>query len=107
MEIEELQRKQAEHDKKYGHHHEEFEKIRHITLHMGKLLGKLSTYCEAHEHGAHPSSDIIRNEVIPDLLVYSLQLGNLFKINLERTYTERLEQNTQRLHAREQEHHHD
>ena len=53
MEIKELQIKQSEFDKLYWEHNSsEFEKVRHITLHMGKLLGKLSTYCEAKEHKA-------------------------------------------------------
>ena len=51
MEIEELQKIQKEHDYEYwDHDSNELENIRHITLHVGKLLGKLAAYCEAHEH---------------------------------------------------------
>lgn len=44
MDTKDLQDKQAEYDSKYWQHNSsELEKVRHITLHLGKLLGKLST----------------------------------------------------------------
>jgi len=98
MELEDLQSKQAEYDRKYWQHNtSELEKIRHITLHVGKLLGKLSSYCEKQEHGVNYSTNQIRDEVTPDLLVYSLQLANLLGINLEGKYLNRLEENIKRL----------
>lgn len=90
----ELQKKQEEYDKKYWQIHGEFEKIRHITLHIGKLVGKLSTYCEAREHGTEVSNAQIRNEIIPDLQVYAFQLANLLGENAGECYLRRLEELT-------------
>lgn len=90
MELKQLQQKQDEYDKVYWQHNaSQLEKIRHISLHMGKLLGKLSTYCEGEEHGRSFPTRVIEKEVVPDLLVYSLQLANLLGIDLETTYLER------------------
>lgn len=93
MDSAKLQKRQAEFDAKYWEHAPgDYEKILHITLHMGKLLGKLSTYCEAIEHGAIISEAQIRNEVIPDLQVYAYQLANIFEENAGARYFARLEQ---------------
>lgn len=102
MDINELQKKQAEYDAKHWHQHGEFDKIRHITLHIGKLLGKLSTYCEAREHARDASDTQIRNEVIPDLQVYALQLANLLGENAGERYFRRLEETAAR--HRQEEH---
>lgn len=101
MDTKELQQKQGEYDAKYWEHNgSQLEKIRHITLHMGKLLGKLSTYCEHQEHKKdHPTTQI-HNEVIPDLLVYASQLANLLEIeDMGESYLKRSEDNKKRLHA--------
>lgn len=102
MELQTLQQKQAEYDAKYWEVNDsDFEKIRHISHHMGKLLGKMATYCEAKEHNLHASekisTDKIRKEVVPDLMVYALQLSNLLQVKLDEAYLERLDQNIQRL----------
>jgi len=98
LETKELQIKQADYDSKYWEHNSsELEKIRHITLHIGKLLGKISAYCESKEHGKDHSTDQIKDEVIPDLLVYALQLSNLLNIQLEKVYQKRLQNNIKRL----------
>lgn len=92
MNLEELQKIQEEYDSKYWQHNSsKLEKIRHITLHVGKLLGKLSTYCENQEHDVNYPTDQIKQEVIPDLLFYSLQLGNLLEVKVEEQYLKRLE----------------
>lgn len=98
MQLKELQKVQEVYDKEYWKHdHDEFGKIRYITLHMGKLIGKLNTYCEAKEHNANPSQDQLKNEVTPDLLFYALQLSNLLSVELEKQYLERLEKNKKNL----------
>lgn len=94
----ELQRAQAEYDATYWQHNaSELEKVRHITLHMGKLLGKLSAYCERAEHGTESSSQQLQDEVVSDLLVYSLQLANLFSLDLASKYEERQKANIMKL----------
>ena len=51
MDLEELQKIQEENDKKfYSHNKSELQDIRHCLLHLGKLIGKLSTFCEKSEH---------------------------------------------------------
>jgi len=98
--MKELQERQEEFDRKYWEHNEFGEKIRHINLHLGKLLGKISTYSEAREHGKEHSVDQIITEVVPDLLVYALQLSNLLGIELDTQYVTRLEDNVRRLHSK-------
>lgn len=98
MELKDLQKIQENYDENYWELNlDEFEKIRHITLHMGKLMGKISGYCEEKEHNVLKnglvSTEKIKNEIIPDLLVYSLQLSNILKLDLETEYLNRLEKN--------------
>ncbi|MBS3127262.1 hypothetical protein J4228_03795 [Candidatus Woesearchaeota archaeon] len=101
MDTKDLQQRQAEYDAKYWQHNaSELEKIRHITLHVGKLVGKLATYCERQEHGDNYSTDQIRDEVVPDLVVYASQLANLLGIeDVGDKYLNRLEENVKRLHS--------
>lgn len=92
MEIKELQQIQKDFDRTYWHHinNPNPEQIRHITLHLGKLLGKLSVYCEQQEHEINYSDEQIRREVIPDLLSHSLRLSNLLGEDAEQLYRNRL-----------------
>ncbi len=104
MELQQLQQKQEEYDKQYWQHNaSKVEKVRHITLHMGKLMGKLSNYCESEEHGKVPSMTMIEKEVVPDLLVYSLQLANLLGVNLETAYLERQAETKKRQYVSKKE----
>jgi hypothetical protein len=75
---------------------DDFHKIRHITLHLTVLLGKLGRYCERIEHGAPTDARIVVDEVTPDLLIYGLQLANIFDSNLEDLYRARLAANRER-----------
>jgi hypothetical protein len=75
---------------------DELEKLRHITLHTAVLLGKLGRYCERQEHSLDSDKAIVVEEVIPDLLIYALQLANLTGENLENLYHRRLEVNRRR-----------
>jgi hypothetical protein len=74
----------------------EFEKLRHITLHLAVLLGKLGRYCERIEHGKDIGPQIIVGEVVPDLVLYALQLANLLGVDLGDLYVARLETNAAR-----------
>ena len=101
MELNEEEGKQDEYDTNYWQHNaSQLEKIRHITLHLGKLLGKLSSYCEKEEHGEEYPTTQIEKEVIPDLLVYCLQLANILGIDAEEAYKQRLNENIQRLYPK-------
>ncbi len=94
-----LQKMQSDYDAKYWNHDgfSTFENIRHLTLHVGKLAGKLSAYCEAKEHARDYSEDQITEEVIPDLLGYALQLSNWLDQDLSNLYANRLKANEQRF----------
>lgn len=70
---------------------EGFEKLRHTLLHLMKTTGKVATYCEAKEHGKEPDANQLLNEALPDLLIYTLQIANLYNINLGEKYDERLQ----------------
>ncbi len=98
MELHQLQKIQQEYDVTYWEKESsEFEKIRHITLHLGKLMGKISTYCERKEHNPSYQSEQIKDEVVPDLFFYALQLSNLLSLELEKEYLKRLEKNKKTL----------
>ena len=64
---------------------------------MGKLLGKLSTYCEAVEHGRQGDDTVLRGEVVPDLQVYAYQLANLLDVDAKRQYLNRLKSLAQKF----------
>jgi hypothetical protein len=97
MELRDLQKIQSKYDESFWQHNgTQLEKIRHITLHLGKLLGKLSTYCERHEHNEAFDADQIVSEVIPDLLMYSFQLSNSFGVDPGDLYLKRLNENVAR-----------
>ncbi len=99
MEIKDLQVFQKEYDKKYwAHNWSEQEKIRHITLHMWMIMGKLSLYCERQEHKKKLSKEIIKDEVVPELLLYTLQLSNLYDIkDLWEAYFKKIKENISRI----------
>lgn len=90
METRHIQKIQEEYDKEYPEHKDSnLEKIRRITSHMGTLLGKLSSYCEQ-EHETNYSNEQIKNEVIPDLIVYSAKLSNITRVDLGDVYIKRI-----------------
>lgn len=100
MKLKDLQNKQMQYDADYFMIKTQFEKIRHITLHLTSTLGKMAKYCEIKEHENIPSDTIanqLEHEVIPDLLIHSLQLANIFNLDLNGEYFERLENNIKRL----------
>ncbi len=100
MNVKELQTLQRVYDAEYydaRHAVDELSCVRHVTLHLGKLLGKISSFAEVKEHGTDSSSGMIQTEVIPDLLFWALHLANRYNLNLEEVYQARLAQNKERI----------
>lgn len=98
MDLKELQRYQEEYDTSYWEHNaSKLDKIRHITLHLAKSLGKISGWCERAEHQVQDQTKQIETEVIPDLLVYCLQLSNTLRIDAEEAFHQRVEENKKRF----------
>lgn len=89
LRLREVQGTQLDFDERHWAHAPGFATIRHSTLHMGKLLGKLSAYCEAAEHGDRPTEAVINEEVIPDLLAFAARLANNAGIDLAEAYDNR------------------
>ena len=97
--IKDLEKIQEIYDKKFvDEKFRGFERVRHTTLHMGKLLGKLSNYCEKIEHGEEYSSKQIQEEVIPDLIVYSLWLSEVFGVKPDKAYLKRIVNNIENMY---------
>lgn len=65
-------------------------KRRHIAFHVSILAAKLARVEERADHGSLDLS-IVREEVIPDLLVYAAQLADLTGVDLAAAHSERLE----------------
>lgn len=83
---------QNEFDEKNFEINHDFEKLRHILLHLVKTTGKMATYCEVKEHGKiEPDSSKLIDEVVPDLLIHALQIANYYDVNLGKKYTERIQ----------------
>ncbi len=83
---------QKEFDDNYFEINHDFEKIRHILLHLMKTTGKMATYCEVKEHGKiEPDPSVLVNEVLPDLLIHALQIANHYHIDLGKKYAERIQ----------------
>ena len=83
---------QREFDEKYFEINRDFEKLRHILLHLVKTTGKMATYCEVKEHGkVEPDPSQIVNEVLPDLLIHALQIANYYNIDLGEKYADRIQ----------------
>lgn len=88
----EIQKFQYEFDEEYFEINRDFEKLRHVLLHLMKSTGKIAAYCEAKEHKnkeASPNSMI--NEVLPDLLIHALQIANLYEVDLGEKYEKRIQ----------------
>ncbi len=99
--IQNFQRLQGEYDKRFvAEEFTGFDKVRHTYAHMGKLFGRLAEYVQMIEDGHLDfSKDEIKNKVIPDLLVYSVWLAEVFNVNIEEAYIKRFVGNIRRLHA--------
>jgi hypothetical protein len=72
------------------HNVTEAELLAHQCFHLGKLVGKVAAVCEAREHGTQSTTDQIKREVIPDLIIYALQLANLYDVDIDSGLVERM-----------------
>jgi hypothetical protein len=92
---------QRDYDDKYFEINNDFEKLRHVLLHLVKTTGKMATYCEVKEQGKiEPDPSQLVNEVLPDLLIHALQIANHFHVDLGEKYAERLQFITDRSNSR-------
>jgi len=91
MNLQDRQRFQQEFDEKYFEINGDFEKVRHILLHLVKTTGKMATYCEAMEHGKETDPSQVVNEVLPDLLIHALQIANYYQVDLGEKYADRIQ----------------
>src|SRR5438552_1503004 len=77
-------------DREYFRNDQNFEKLRHVLLHLMKTTGKISAYCEIQEHGNQGNRDELLDAALPDLYIYALQIANIFDIDLVSKYQQRL-----------------
>lgn len=89
MTLEEVQKDLAEYDKTYWLQEPGFDTIRHVSHHLGKLIGKVSTYCEAVEDKREADASMIDNEVIADLVMYAARIASDRGISLDEAYARR------------------
>lgn len=69
----------------------EVEDLRHVLLHLTKLTGKLATVIErAEDTGELSDLDLIREEVVPDLLLWAVHLAASLDVDLEEAFRQRL-----------------
>jgi hypothetical protein len=64
-------------------------KQHHILLHLIGAVGKLARWEERQEHGERPNDSILQ-EAIADLVMYSIQLADLWGYDLSTLYRKRL-----------------
>ncbi len=94
-----LQAFQKNFDEKYFEINHDFEKLRHILLHLMKTVGKMAAYCEIKEHGrTEPDSSEMIDAVLPDLLIHALQIANHYNVDLGEKYKERIQYIINRSH---------
>ncbi len=103
MTIEQILQMVQEHEDAYWHAaKDEPSYTRHILEHLAKLMGKMGNVVEPREHGLEPSTDVIETQVIPDLLYYAAGLALAHGVDLERAFTDRLQQNRAKINLRRQ-----
>lgn len=93
MELRELQRTQEEHDMKFHKDVMSWDRskqIEHCAFHLTKIAGLFSTYCEKMHHGEPYDVDKLVAERIPDILIFALKFANLWSVDLEKSYLDRL-----------------
>ncbi len=98
MQLQELQEFQKSHDENFHADVISFDRakqIEHCTFHLAKLAGLFGTYCEKMHHDEEFDTGQLRTR-IPDILVFALKFANLFDIDLESTYLERIREIEQR-----------
>jgi NTP pyrophosphatase (non-canonical NTP hydrolase) len=93
-----MQQFQAAYDEDFWFN-KDFEKFRHVLLHLMDNVGKMAKYCEAKEHGKDPEIAKLIDEVVPDIFMHVLQFANAFDIDLSQKYEERINQNIKKITA--------
>jgi len=92
----EMQKIQREYDEDFWFNRD-FEKFRHVLLHLVDDVGKIAKYCETKEHGKEPDPSELINKVLPDLLMHTLQFSNAFEIDLGEKYEARINSNIRKI----------
>ncbi len=93
MDLREMQKFQSEHDVKY---HAEIaswpvkDQIEHCTLHLAKLAGMFSSYCEKVQMNEAADSSLLFTERIPDILIFALKMATLADMDIEEAYLDRI-----------------
>ena len=64
--------------------------IQHDLLHLVKLCAKLAHVCDCEDHNLPSNLKKVVVEVIPDLLIYALQLANAASVDLGECYAKRM-----------------
>jgi hypothetical protein len=93
MELRDLQHFQHEHDMKFHSQLMSWERekqLEHCTLHLAKLSGLFSAYCEQTQLGESIDATRLFAERIPDILVFALKMANLTNLDLETAYMTRI-----------------
>jgi hypothetical protein len=65
--------------------------LKHNCFHLVNLVSKVSRFCEQEEHDRHLSPEQIKNEVVPDLIIYALQFANQLDVDIDAVLKERQE----------------
>jgi len=92
---------QKELDSRYFELNQGLPKLRHVLLHLMDSTGKVAAYCEKREHGKDADPSQIIDEVLPDLLMHTLQIANFFDADLGEKYAGRVEFIVKRAQANE------
>ena len=66
------------------------EVIQHDLLHLAKLLAKIADFLDLRDHSRNPDVSRMKSEVVPDLLVYALQIANALEVDLGEEYERRI-----------------
>lgn len=91
--LESLQAFQQYHDERF---HKDvmswtFDKqLEHCQMHLAKITGLLATVCEKKHHGEANEELAFVETRVADLLIFALKLANLYQIDLEAAYRDRL-----------------
>jgi hypothetical protein len=91
MDIHEIQELVREYDSRFWSHAPGIDTTVHSTLHLGKLIGKISAYCEVADHGEIPDDKLLIEEVIPDLLFFAARIANNEDLDLEEVFQNRVQ----------------
>lgn len=94
--INELIDMQKGYDLLYWNEKNKHKDLRHLQLHLNKMLGKISNITEPFEHGELKGFNELESDIIPDLLIYALHLAHnhyKYSADLEKAYRNRLSRN--------------